>query len=394
MKRWVTVYQTNRKRGSDMPKINQEEYKVLKGLDDKWEWIARDRSGELYIHEEKPKKFATDWVSERDYYLYLGNETFQFIQWEDEEPYDIAELIGEYEESQMTYLDNKLVGELVVYAKESEEKEVKNIEWLKEEVWKQDVVMDKGYIYTDDLMSIINELDEPEVTLDRAFEKVAESYSMTKEEVWRHLERFEAHGDKVTYEETEVKKDIEWLKNKLKEIREKNDKGNNFEGAASMNLALRLIDQLDEPEVLSQEMPVIPKFVANWIEETKKQYKTLIFAFTHIYDKNEIDESPNKEENRIFQWMESANNEEVFARAWLDGFTVETEQKYYVINNDQRMMLVRMMDGKTITEADPFKLEDMYEAEKKAHRLTEKEIKDYDERYIPFMVPVDEVNND
>lgn len=39
----------------------------------------------------------------------------------------------------------------------------KDIEWLKEEVWKQDIVMDKGYIYTDDLMSIINEVDKPEV---------------------------------------------------------------------------------------------------------------------------------------------------------------------------------------------------------------------------------------
>ncbi|WP_373751337.1 DUF1642 domain-containing protein [Jeotgalibaca porci] len=34
--------------------------------------------------------------------------------------------------------------------------------WLKEEIWKQDIVMNKGYIYTDDLMSIINEVDEPE----------------------------------------------------------------------------------------------------------------------------------------------------------------------------------------------------------------------------------------
>lgn len=39
----------------------------------------------------------------------------------------------------------------------------KDIKWLKEEIWKQDIVMDKGYIYTDDLMSIINEVDEPEV---------------------------------------------------------------------------------------------------------------------------------------------------------------------------------------------------------------------------------------
>ena len=40
---------------------------------------------------------------------------------------------------------------------------MKDKKWLKKEVWKQDIVMDKGYIYTDDLMSIINQLDEPEV---------------------------------------------------------------------------------------------------------------------------------------------------------------------------------------------------------------------------------------
>ena len=39
----------------------------------------------------------------------------------------------------------------------------KDIKWLRDEIWKQDIVMDKGYIYTDDLMSIINEVDEPEV---------------------------------------------------------------------------------------------------------------------------------------------------------------------------------------------------------------------------------------
>ena len=36
----------------------------------------------------------------------------------------------------------------------------KNIEWLKEEIWRQDTIMDKGYIYIDDLMSIINEVDD------------------------------------------------------------------------------------------------------------------------------------------------------------------------------------------------------------------------------------------
>ena len=143
--------------------------------------------------------------------------------------------------------------------------------------------------------------------------------------------------------------------------------------------------------VSKHEKPVIPKFVADFIEETKKQYRTLVFAITHIYNKNEIGASPNKEEERIYQWMEAYDNEEVFARAWLDGFTVEVEQKYYVMNNDNRMMLVRMMDGKTITESDPFMLEDMYEGEKESHRLTEQEIKDYDPRYWAFAKPVEEL---
>src|SRR5699024_8939720 len=53
----------------------------------------------------------------------------------------------------------------------------KDIKWLKEEIWKQDIVMDKGYIYTDDLMSIINEVDESEVKqLDKKIREL-ESYN-------------------------------------------------------------------------------------------------------------------------------------------------------------------------------------------------------------------------
>ena len=133
-----------------MSKINQEEYELLKGLDEEWKWIARDGSGELYIHEEKPKKFAVEWVSERDYYLYLNSETFQFIQWGDENPFSIAELIEEYE-------------------KESEETEVKrNIEWLKGEMdsmhRKRDLDRnpDEWFISKTALLKAIDQLDEPE----------------------------------------------------------------------------------------------------------------------------------------------------------------------------------------------------------------------------------------
>lgn len=88
-----------------MPKINQEEYEVLKELDDKWKWIARDGEnlmygGVLQAYTEMPQKRASvmwsnGWGSEK---LWVGG-LFHFIQWEDEEPYNIAELIEEYEDS-------------------------------------------------------------------------------------------------------------------------------------------------------------------------------------------------------------------------------------------------------------------------------------------------------
>ena len=158
-------------------------------------------------------------------------------------------------------------------------------------------------------------------------------------------------------EETEVKKDKEWLLNEIERITDEYSNQSFFTNFARYMISEieEAVYQLDEPEVLSQEwidenstnllmsspmikwveasklqnllvpkqeLPTIPQFVADWIEETKKQRKSLVFAITYIYDKNEIGKSPNKEENRIFQWMELADNEEVFARAWLDGYEV------------------------------------------------------------------------
>ena len=59
-------------------------------------------------------------------------------------------------------------------------------------------------------LEFVEQLDEPEVTLDKAFEKVAERYFMTKGEIWRHLEWLEAHGGKATYGEPEALSQ-EWI---------------------------------------------------------------------------------------------------------------------------------------------------------------------------------------
>ena len=80
-----------------MPKINKEEYEVLKDLDDRWKWIARDElRNSVYVFYKKPNKYSTYWEDEDMIYEQIDENLFQFIKWEDDEPYNIQELIEEY----------------------------------------------------------------------------------------------------------------------------------------------------------------------------------------------------------------------------------------------------------------------------------------------------------
>lgn len=167
----------------------------------------------------------------------------------------------------------------------------KDIEWLRDEINELPLMFvgfsvlkqrEEFAVDRDDVLELINQLDEPEV-----------------KQLERKIKELDSFNDEL--------------------IRDNNQFRN----------------ELDNQEVLSQELPTIPRFVADWIEEVKKQNKSLVFAIAHIYDKNEIGQSPNKEENKIFLWMELADNEEVFARAWLDGYEVEEEPKYRLkLNGD------------------------------------------------------------
>ena len=75
-----------------------------------------------------------------------------------------------------------------------------------------------------------------------------------------------------------------------------------------------LIKSLDEPEKIK-----IPQFVADWITHSKNIGRSLFGAMS-IFEEN----------TEIKKWMQWADNQETFARAWLDGYEVEKEKKYYV----------------------------------------------------------------
>lgn len=84
--------------------------------------------------------------------------------------------------------------------------------------------------------------------------------------------------------------------------------------------AIDLIKQLDEPEKVK-----IPQFVADWIEYFKKTGDWDLFqAMDYLFGKKEIRE-----------WLEYKNNQETFARAWLDGY--EVEETKYVVTDDNHL---------------------------------------------------------
>ena len=87
---------------------------------------------------------------------------------------------------------------------------------------------------------------------------------------------------------------------------------------------LKLVGQLDEPqkielpkmEIVKSQKPIVPQFVADFITEQKKQ----VYTLSESIDANMSDS--------VAEWY--WDNSELFARAWLDGYEVEKEKRYFV----------------------------------------------------------------
>lgn len=79
--------------------------------------------------------------------------------------------------------------------------------------------------------------------------------------------------------------------------------------------ALELIKLLDEPQKVT-----VPQFVADWIEECKNDDFHLFGAMEGI----------SLNQKKLDYWFREDDNMELFARAWLDGYEVEEEKRYYV----------------------------------------------------------------
>ena len=87
--------------------FTDDELCVLKNIDKKYKWIARDKVdryeydnyGDLNIYMGKPNKSTKSWLPCVNYCDFNGyNHLFQAIKWEDNEPVYIDDYINRYNE--------------------------------------------------------------------------------------------------------------------------------------------------------------------------------------------------------------------------------------------------------------------------------------------------------
>lgn len=106
--------------------------------------------------------------------------------------------------------------------------------------------------------------------------------------------------------------------------------------------ALEIVNQLDEPE-----KPVVPKFVADWLEVCKDN-----LALSLANSMNNVVMRANNQPDKTIHWI--AKNSETFSKAWIYGYEVEKEKLYTVelpspnCQIDDHYILSRLKNGKII----------------------------------------------
>ena len=89
---------------------------------------------------------------------------------------------------------------------------------------------------------------------------------------------------------------------------------NRFINCIDVDGIIDTIKQLDEPQKV-----VVPQFVADWIEESKKSCETVVEFFGYKFSNIEM-----------IKYLQNKERINLVACAWLDGYEVEKESKYIV----------------------------------------------------------------
>lgn len=111
-----------------------------------------------------------------------------------------------------------------------------------------------------------------------------------------------------------------------KELMERMQNFGYFPSFTNVKIFIQEYKKLAKPE---PQKPVIPQFVADWIKYCKftnvNLQNALIVGDLYFYNY-----ANQKDFSKLKAFLETENNQENFARAWLDGYEVEKEKRYVI----------------------------------------------------------------
>lgn len=127
-----------------------------------------------------------------------------------------------------------------------------------------------------------------------------------------------------------------------------------------------------------REKETVPKEVADFINGQKNLEHGVLDALEEAHLLTKLD---------VINWLKPVENQEKFLKAWIYGYEIEKEPLYWVRGKEGKSLLVRCLSAIKISSGSGVNYQENHRED---YTFTEKEIKDYDERYWAFAVPVDE----
>ena len=87
---------------------------------------------------------------------------------------------------------------------------------------------------------------------------------------------------------------------------------------------------------IEREKVAIPQFVADWIEVCKEHLTTSLYTAMNPNFMKENNQSLD-----LILWIKKTSNQDLFARAWLDGYDVEKEKRYKISVKSNKQILIQ-----------------------------------------------------
>ena len=185
--------------------------------------------------------------------------------------------------------------------------------------------------------------NDDEIALYRYIERLIRELDDSEvKHLYKKIEELESYNDELIRDNNQLRDAMdnqevlsqEWIESNTSPV---DDEGRLYVWKSDLQNAI----------VPKQELPVVPDFVAEWIEKCKEKDRTLSQAYNALNDEN----------LNIIKWLyhEGDRNEKInlFARAWLDDYTVE-EKKYVIKLGDEFYLQRYEIDNKNIVT--PFRI--------------------------------------